>query len=246
MKKSLLLIPAFALVLGCSGSDTNSPSNTPSAPRSSEPAKTDTNKPAEANAPEAPVAKAEKKKYLGDPSLEQPQFLPPADGEEVAVIETKLGKIVFKFRDDLAPKHVINFKNIANKGAYDKTLFHRVIPDFMIQGGDPNTLPGKDPSGYGQGGPGYQVNSEFNNLHHCRGVISMARSQDPNSAGSQFFVCVADSASCSGLDRQYTAFGEVVKGIEVAEQIVAQPRNASDLPNERIEMTVKIQKWPIK
>ena len=174
--------------------------------------------------------------------LEEPKFAKPKNGEEVAVISTKFGKIVLKFRPDLAPKHVANFKNLAKKGFYDKTLFHRVIPGFMIQGGDPNTK-GTNVGSYGQGGPGTTVKQEFNNLDHKRGVLSMARSQDVNSAGSQFFICVGDSAF---LNRQYTAFGEVVSGMEVADKIVAQPRGAGDLPNARIEMTVKITKWPVK
>lgn len=174
--------------------------------------------------------------------LEEPTFSKPKNGEEVAVITTKFGKIVLKFRADKAPKHVANFKNLAKKGFYDKTIFHRVIPGFMIQGGDPNTK-GSDTSTYGQGGPGSMVKAEFNNLDHKRGVLSMARSQDKDSAGSQFFICVADAKF---LNRQYTAFGEVVSGIEVADKIVAQPRNGADMPNSRVEMTVKLAKWPVK
>jgi peptidyl-prolyl cis-trans isomerase B (cyclophilin B) len=177
------------------------------------------------------------------PALEEPKFEKPKDGEDVAVITTKFGKIIFKFREDKAPKHVENFKALANKGFYDKTIFHRIIPTFMIQGGDPNTKDLKNTASYGQGGPGTMVKAEFNNLDHKRGVISMARSQDVDSAGSQFFVVVVDSAF---LNNQYTAFGEVVSGIDVAEKIASQPRNPSDLPNERIEMTVKIAKWPVK
>ncbi len=174
--------------------------------------------------------------------LEEPKFAKPKNGEEVAVITTKFGKIVLKFRPDKAPKHVENFKKLANKGFYDKTIFHRVIPNFMIQGGDPNTK-GSDTSKYGQGGPGYGVKAEFNNLNHKRGVLSMARSQDPDSAGSQFFIMVQDSKS---LNHQYSAFGEVVSGLDVADKIVAQPRNEMEMPNSRIEMTVKIAKWPVK
>lgn len=174
--------------------------------------------------------------------LEMPTNKPPKDGEEVAVIETKFGKIIAKFRSDKAPKTVENFKKLANKGFYNGTTFHRVIPGFMIQGGCPNTKPGAKGMP-GTGDPGYKLKNEFNNLHHGPGVLSMARSSDPDSAGSQFFVCVADADS---LDRQYTAFGEVVRGQEVADQIVAQPRDSSDMPNERVEMKVKIVKWPVK
>ncbi len=154
-----------------------------------------------------------------------------------AVIETKFGSITLKFYPDVAPGHVKNFIDLAKKGVYDNTVFHRVIPGFMIQGGDPTS---KDPAkrrAYGTGGPGYTIKAEFNAKPHKRGVLSMARSQSPDSAGSQFFICVKDS---NFLDRQYTAFGEVESGIEVADKIVSQPRDANDNPNERIEMKVKI------
>lgn len=179
---------------------------------------------------------------LPQDDIEQPTFAKPKNGEEVGVISTKFGRIILKFRSDKAPNHVANFKKLAKDGFYDKTIFHRVIPKFMIQGGDPNTK-GTDTSTYGMGGPKERVKQEFNNLNHKRGVLSMARSQDPDSAGSQFFICVADAAF---LNRQYTAFGEVVEGMDVADKIVNSPRNGRDLPDERIEMTVKIVKWPVK
>lgn len=175
--------------------------------------------------------------------LETPTFSKPKEGDEVAVVSTKFGNIIIKFRSDKAPKHVENFKTLAKKGFYDQTIFHRVIPKFMIQGGDPNTKDKNDSSRYGQGGPGSTVKQEFNNLNHKRGVLSMARSQDPDSAGSQFFICVADA---SFLNKQYTAFGEVVSGMDVADKIVMQARNGNDLPNDRTEMTIKIAKWPVK
>jgi peptidyl-prolyl cis-trans isomerase B (cyclophilin B) len=174
--------------------------------------------------------------------LEEPTFSKPQDGDEVGVITTKFGKIVVKFRADKAPNHVENFKTLAKKGFYDKTIFHRVIPKFMIQGGDPNTK-GTDTSIYGQGGPDKRVKQEFNNLNHRRGVLSMARSRDVDSAGSQFFIMVADYPS---LNFNYSAFGEVVSGMDVADKIVTQSRNEADLPDERTEMTVKIAKWPVK
>ena len=205
-----------------------------------------TNAPADANAPatnatatNAPATNVP----LEQQPLEEPKFEKPKAGEEVAVIETKYGKIVFKFRPDKAPKHVKNFKDLANKKFYDGTIFHRVIPGFMIQGGDPNTKDKNKKETYGQGGPGYGVIAEFNNLDHKRGVISMARSSDPNSAGSQFFVMVNDYPS---LNKQYSAFGEVVSGLDVADKIVAQPRDGGDMPDERVEMKVSIQKWPVK
>ena len=156
--------------------------------------------------------------------------------ETTAVIETKLGNIELKFFPDVAPNHVKNFTDLAKKGFYDGTIFHRVIPGFMIQGGDPNTK-NPDRSNHGMGGPGYAVKAEFNDKPHKRGTLSMARAADPNSAGSQFFICVAPA---SFLDKQYTAFGEVVSGMEVVDKIVSAPRDKRDNPNERLEMKVKI------
>ena len=154
-----------------------------------------------------------------------------------AIIETKFGSMEIRFFPDKAPKHVENFIKLVKAGFYDKTIFHRVIPGFMIQGGDPNTKDEKDKSKYGAGGPGYNVKAEFNDRPHVRGAVSMARTRDPDSAGSQFFIVVKDSHY---LDGQYTVFGEVIKGMEVADKIVSQPRDAKDNPLERIEMTVKI------
>src|SRR5512139_3536565 len=153
-----------------------------------------------------------------------------------AVIETKFGNIELKFFPDVAPGHVNNFIELAKKGFYDGTTFHRVIPGFMIQGGDPNTK-NPDKSRHGMGGPGYTVKAEFNAMPHKKGTLSMARAASPDSAGSQFFICVADSPF---LDRQYTVFGEVVSGMDVVDKIVNQPRDPNDNPNERIEMKVKI------
>ena len=157
---------------------------------------------------------------------------------ESAVIETKFGEIEIEFLSDKAPGHVKNFLDLARKGFYDGTTFHRVIPGFMIQGGCPNTKDASKGKGaHGTGGPGYNVNAEFNDTSHKRGIVSMARSQDPNSAGSQFFIVVADSTF---LDRQYTAFGRVVRGMEAADKIVAAPRDGRDNPNERVEMKVRV------
>ena len=156
--------------------------------------------------------------------------------QEIAVIETKFGKIEIQFFKDKAPGHVKNFKDLAKKGFYDGTIFHRVIPGFMIQGGDPNTK-SDDRSDHGMGGPGYSIKAEFNDTPHKRGILSMARSQDPNSAGSQFYIVVKDSAF---LDGKYTAFGKVLSGMTVADQIVNAPRDRKDNPNERIEMKVKV------
>lgn len=153
-----------------------------------------------------------------------------------AIIETKYGEIEIKFYPDAAPGHVENFTTLAKQGFYDGTIFHRVIPGFMIQGGDPNTK-GPDKSTYGMGGPGGNVKAEFSKIPHKRGIVSMARSQDPDSAGSQFFIVVKDS---NFLDGQYTVFGEVVMGMEAVDKIVSLPRNMKDLPNERVDMKVKV------
>jgi peptidyl-prolyl cis-trans isomerase B (cyclophilin B) len=146
------------------------------------------------------------------------------------------GEIVLKFYPDVAPNHVKNFLDLAGKKFYDGTTFHRVIPGFMIQGGDPNSK-NPDRASHGMGGPGHRLKAEFNSKPHRRGVLSMARANDPDSAGSQFFICVADS---NFLDWQYTAFGEVVSGMEVADRIVSVKRDGRDNPLERIEMTVTI------
>lgn len=156
--------------------------------------------------------------------------------ETTAIIETKFGTMELRFFPDVAPNHVNNFIELAKKGFYDGTLFHRVIPKFMIQGGDPNSKD-TDRSKHGTGGPGYNVKAEFNNKPHKRGILSMARSAHPDSAGSQFFICVADAPS---LNQKYTVFGEVTSGMEVADKIVSQARDARDNPLEKIEMKVKI------
>jgi peptidyl-prolyl cis-trans isomerase B (cyclophilin B) len=131
---------------------------------------------------------------------------------------------------------VNKFIELAKQGFYNGTTFHRVVPKFVVQGGDPNSK-NTDRSKHGMGGPGYQLKAEFNNKPHRRGTLSMARSAQPDSAGSQFFICVADVPF---LDRQYTVFGEVVKGMEVVDKIVSQPRDGNDNPNDRIEMTMDI------
>jgi cyclophilin family peptidyl-prolyl cis-trans isomerase len=147
--------------------------------------------------------------------------------DKVAELHTSAGEIDIRFYPDAAPNHVKNFIDLAEKGFYNGTKFHRVIPGFMIQGGDPNTISG-NPYTWGTGGSGKNVAAEFNSIHHARGVVSMARSNDPNSASSQFFICVADAGS---LDNQYTAFGKVTKGMDVADKIVSAPRGAGDRPN---------------
>lgn len=152
------------------------------------------------------------------------------------VIETKFGNIELKLFPDIAPGHVENFLKLAKSSFYDGTIFHRVIPGFMIQGGDPNSK-GEDKSTHGTGGPGYAIDAEFNDKPHVRGTLSMARSRDPDSAGSQFFIVVKKS---SFLDHQYTVFGEVVSGLEIVDEIVSQKKDARDNPIERIEMKIRV------
>ena len=174
---------------------------------------------------------------VSNPVTPTPAPAPKASAEEnrpmeyykdkVAELHTSAGEIDIRFYPDAAPNHVKNFIDLAEKGFYNGTKFHRVIPGFMIQGGDPNTISG-NPYTWGTGGSGKNVAAEFNSIHHARGVVSMARSNDPNSASSQFFICVADVPS---LDNKYTVFGKVTKGMEVADKIVSAPRGAGDRPN---------------
>jgi len=149
-----------------------------------------------------------------------------------AIVNTNLGNIQFELLSDIAPETVRNFIKLAKSGFYDGTLFHRVIPKFMIQGGDPNTKE-SDKSTWGTGGPGYNIKAEFNSRSHLRGIVSMARSSDPDSAGSQFFIVTSDSTF---LDREYTVFGQVVDGMEVADKIVNLPRDGNDCPLQEAKM----------
>jgi cyclophilin family peptidyl-prolyl cis-trans isomerase len=152
---------------------------------------------------------------------------------KVAELHTTAGQIDIRFYPDVAPNHVRNFIDLANQGFYNGTKFHRVIPGFMIQGGDPNTVSG-NPNTWGTGGSPNRLKAEFNSVPHKRGIVSMARSSDPDSASSQFFIVVKDS---NFLDRQYTVFGEVTKGMDVADKIVNAPRGAMDRPNEPVAIT---------
>ena len=171
--------------------------------------------------------------------------------KEIAVISTKFGDIKLEFFDDIAPKHVESFKLHAQNGYYDGTIFHRVIPGFMIQGGDPLSK-SEDKSRHGTGGNAakyfgigdensestWDLPAEFSTTPHERGILSMARSQNPDSGGSQFFICVADARF---LDNQYTVFGKVVSGMDVVDSIVNAPRDARDNPEDRIEKKVKLE-----
>ena len=169
-----------------------------------------------------------------------PPLPPPAPK---AIIKTRFGEIEMKFHPELAPNHVDNFIKLAKSGFYNGTIFHRVIPGFMIQGGDPNTKNSLRKETYGQGGPKDEkgnpilLKAEFTDTPHKRGTVSMARATEPDTAGSQFFIVVEDSFF---LDRKYTVFGEVTKGLGVADKIANLPRNDHDLPNDRTEMTVTI------
>jgi peptidyl-prolyl cis-trans isomerase B (cyclophilin B) len=151
---------------------------------------------------------------------------PVSTGNEVAVIKTSEGDMVVEFWIDAAPNTIENFKKLARAGFYNGTIFHRIVKAFMIQGGDPNS---KDPSKenrYGEGGPGYKIKAEFNDHSHERGVISMAREPDPDSAGSQFFICLAPVPR---LDHQYTTFGKLIKGDDVLGKIGDTPASRNSM-----------------
>jgi peptidyl-prolyl cis-trans isomerase B (cyclophilin B) len=162
---------------------------------------------------------------------------------EVAVIKTSEGDMVVQFWTNAAPNTIENFKRLAKKGFYDGTIFHRIVKGFMIQGGDPNS---KDPSkenSYGEGGPGYKIKAEFNDHSHERGVISMAREPDPDSAGSQFFICLG---TVTRLDHQYTTFGKVIKGDDVLEKIGDTPVTRNSMgENSKPTKRVTIEKIDI-
>jgi len=162
---------------------------------------------------------------------EKKEALPMNTSNEVAVIKTNEGEMVVQFWTDATPNTIDNFKKLARQGFYDGTIFHRIVKDFMIQGGDPNSKDPAKENSYGQGGPGFQIKAEFNDHSHDRGVISMARSSDPDSAGSQFFICLAP---VHRLDHQYTTFGKLIKGEDVLEKIGNTPveRNAQGEPSK--------------
>ena len=205
--KHALFVAAALLAFACA------PAKTDNATASNDTAATTTEVAAAVTTSSAPAPEQEKPmSYYND---------------KVAEIHTSAGEIDVRFFPDVAPNHVKNFIDLAEKGFYNGTKFHRVIQGFMIQGGDPNTVSGSVYT-WGTGGSGKNVAAEFNAIHHARGVVSMARAQDPNSASSQFFICVADAGF---LDGQYTAFGKVTKGMDVADKIVNAPRGANDRPD---------------
>jgi len=174
---------------------------------------------------------------------EKKQQAPAPKKAEVAIIKTTAGEMVVEFWPDVAPNTVENFKKLAKQGFYDGTSFHRIIKGFMIQGGDPLTRDSKNEDAWGTGGPGYGIKAEFNAKHHEHGVISMARSSDPDSAGSQFFICLGDAGS---LDHNYTAFGKLIKGGDVLDKIGDTPVTANShgepsKPLKRVSIeTVKV------
>jgi cyclophilin family peptidyl-prolyl cis-trans isomerase len=193
-------------------------------------------------------AEREARRKLGEAEWTPTSATPETPGKTaeqlVAVITTKFGKIVIALNEEAAPKTVANFKKLVGEGFYDGTTFHRVIPNFMIQGGDPNSK-SEDRSGHGTGGPGYTLPAEIK-LKHTRGAVAMARLPDSinpqkESSGSQFFICVVDVPH---LDDNYTVFGNVISGMDVADKIVSQPRDARDNPTERIEMQIKLEPKP--
>ena len=149
-----------------------------------------------------------------------------------ATVETNFGNIVFELFPNIAPETVRNFTKLAKSNFYDGTLFHRVIPGFMIQGGDPNTKK-SDKGKWGMGGPGYTIKAEFSSRSHLRGIVSMARATDPDSAGSQFFIVTKDSTF---LDKQYTVFGQVLQGMDAADKIVNLPRDKNDCPQQEAKI----------
>jgi len=162
---------------------------------------------------------------------------PMNSSNEVAVIKTNEGDMVVQFWTDAAPNTVENFKKLARQGFYDGTIFHRIVKGFMIQGGDPNSKDPAKENSYGEGGPGYNIKAEFNDHSHDRGVISMARGPDPDSAGSQFFICLAP---VHRLDHQYTTFGKLIKGEDVLEKIgeIEVTRNSMGEPSKPTKRVV--------
>jgi peptidyl-prolyl cis-trans isomerase B (cyclophilin B) len=177
------------------------------------------------------MACAQPSALAADPTNQTAAASKTSEDEEVAVITTTEGTMVAQFWTDAAPKTIANFKKLARSGFYDGTCFHRVIKGFMIQGGDPQS---KDPSKedvWGGGDPGYKIDAEFNDHSHVRGVLSMARSNDPNSAGSQFFICHGNPTF---LDHKYTSFGKLIKGLDVLDKIATTPTHPPDRPDKRM------------
>lgn len=184
----------------------------------------------------------------GLPKTAAPGAKLPKAGDDIVIMDTDKGRIVLKFFPQVAPNHVKNFLYLASNGFYNGTKFHRVIPGFMIQGGDPNTK-GADESKYGQGGPSWNVPHEFNDVLHKPGILSMARTGDPDGAGSQFFIMHGRTES---LDHQYSVFGQVIEGMDVVEAIVHVPTHpggdgAPSAPDKPpVINKTEVTKWPVK
>ena len=184
-------------------------------------------------------------------TLKAEKSINPKVQEELAVISTQFGDMIVEFYKRAAPKHVESFKLHAKNGFYDGTIFHRVIPGFMIQGGDPNTK-GEDVMSYGMGGHAakfygfgdeknmnsWKLPAEFNDIKHTKGILSMARSNDKNSAGSQFFIC---DGNPSHLNAQYTVFGKVIEGLDIIDKIAGLPRDNRNNPLKRIDMKIRLK-----
>jgi len=185
----------------------------------------DTAKPVVKETEKVKEVKKTKKPVIKETKKTEKKMTEDKSKDQIAVIETSMGTFKFKFLKDKAPNTCDNFIKLAEKGFYNGTIFHRVIPNFMIQGGDPD--------GTGTGGPGYSIKAEFNDVKHVPGIVSMARSMDPDSAGSQFFICVAP---VSHLDGQYTAFGEVIEGYDVVDKIGKVKTLPGDRPVEPVIM----------
>jgi cyclophilin family peptidyl-prolyl cis-trans isomerase len=218
--KALSYAVLFVVLAGCSQTGTSDP-----AAAQSDSAATATTASETTATTESPMTSAA-------PAANQEK---PMSNYENKIVElhTTAGQINLRFFPDIAPNHVRNFVDLAAKGFYNGVKFHRVIPGFVIQGGDPNTVSGS-PNTWGTGGSGQNVKAEFNSRPHKRGILSMARSGHPDSASSQFFICVADVPS---LDNQYTVFGEVTQGMDVVDKIVNAPRGAQDRPNDPTTIT---------
>jgi cyclophilin family peptidyl-prolyl cis-trans isomerase len=159
----------------------------------------------------------------------------PNNESKLAVLDTAQGPITMEFFPNVAPIHVSNFEKLAESGFYNGTIFHRIVKGFVIQGGDPNTKNSTNVAAWGTGDPGYKIEAEFSNIPHNRGIVSMARSSDPDSAGSQFFIVLNDSRF---LDNQYTVFGRVVNGMDVVDKIAALPTTQNDQPLDPSEAKI--------
>jgi cyclophilin family peptidyl-prolyl cis-trans isomerase len=237
--KTLSILALAAALWGCAPkADTAETSG--GTTTTSEPATTTASNETTTKEEKPPVTEEAKETNAQDPAERK-----PADGEEVAVMKTNLGRVVLMFFPDKAPLHVANFKKLASEKFYNGTKFHRVIPGFMIQGGDPNSKDG-DRNNDGTGNSGQFIKAEFNDVKHERGILSMARSASPDSASCQFFIMVNRYPS---LDGSYSAFGKVVEGMDVVDKIVNLERDQRDNPlpkNPAIIESITIEKWPLK